>query len=181
MWKKPEAETNKVSQSKPTVFTPSEGTPERRTSTEQALLGQSLSLEGRITGCEDLVIEGKIKGTVDLKDNCVLVGKHGCVEGDIFARNVSIEGEVIGNLHAGEMACIHRSGYVKGNVSAPRVIVEDGARLKGSIDVDAADGAPAKGFEVAKSSSVTTARGEDEDKDKDKDDEDAGVVRSQLM
>ncbi len=174
MWKKPEAESNSVSLSKPAVFTPSEPAPERKpANSDQALLGQSLSLEGKITGSEDLVIEGKIKGTVDLKDNAVLIGKHGRVEGDIFARTVSVEGEVAGNLHASEMACIHRSGYVKGNVSSPRVIVEDGARLKGSIDVDATDGPGPKSLEVSKNGTAPTTRKDDED--------DADAVGSQLM
>lgn len=140
MWKKFKTKTTSTitpSQPKPAVITVGETTaPDIKAGGKQALLGQSLSLEGKITGSEDLILEGKLKGIVDLKDNAVRLTSHGRVEGDIIARTIGIEGEVVGNLYAAEMVCIHRSGYVQGIVSAPRVIVEDGARLKGSIDVD---------------------------------------------
>ncbi|MFN8392541.1 MAG: polymer-forming cytoskeletal protein [Bdellovibrionota bacterium] len=134
MWKKPEA-TIGVENEGPTE-TGLRDPIERPASEAKALLGGSLTFEGTITGAEDLTIEGTVKGIVDLKKHNVVIGKRGRIEGDVFARVISIEGEVLGNVFAGERASIHKSGMVKGNVAAPRVLVEDGARLKGSIDVD---------------------------------------------
>jgi cytoskeletal protein CcmA (bactofilin family) len=139
MWKKPETAGNEMRGPTEADFAKPVAAPpvEPVSSTEgRALLGSSLNFEGTVSGAEDLTIEGTIKGTVDLKKHMVTIGKRGKVEGDIYARIVTIEGEVTGNVFAGERASIHKSGQVKGNVSAPRVLVEDGARMKGSIDVD---------------------------------------------
>ncbi len=135
MWKMPENDRTPIQSYRPdpafvaeeSNLTPPSG---------PALLGRSLVMEGTITGGEDLLVEGRIKGTVNLKEHTVIVGKHGKVEGDIIAKVIMVEGEVMGNIRASERASIRQSGFVKGNVSAPRVLVEDGARLKGSIDVD---------------------------------------------
>ena len=137
MWKKPEGEKLMATNDKveaPAARPAPAPTPSRPMT--QATLGSSLTVEGTITGAEDLVIEGAVKGTVDLKNNTVTVGRSGRIEGDVYAQDITIEGEVLGNVFAGERASIHKSGYVKGNVVSPRVVVEDGARLKGSIDVD---------------------------------------------
>lgn len=137
MWKKPESQPNTMStQNEPAFIADKPSTSPSTPSGKQALLGRSLTMEGTVSGAEDLLIEGKMKGTVNLRDNAVVVGRHGRVEGDIYARVITVEGEVVGNLHGSERASILQSGFVKGNVSAPRVLVEDGARLKGSIDVD---------------------------------------------
>ena len=128
MWKKPEA-TIGVENEGPTE-TGLRDPIERPASEAKALLGGSLTFEGTITGAEDLTIEGTVKGIVDLKKHNVVIGKRGRIEGDVFARVISIEGEVLGNVFAGERASIHKSGMVKGNVAAPRVLVEDGARQR---------------------------------------------------
>ncbi len=139
MWKKPEHSATSVNPPSEPAFTAerkNSSAPAPAPSGKQALLGRSLTMEGTISGAEDLLIEGKMKGTVNLRENTVVVGRHGRVEGDIYARVITVEGEIVGNLHASEKASILQSGFVKGNVASPRVLVEDGARLKGSIDVD---------------------------------------------
>ena len=103
---------------------------------EHATIGSSIFIKGDLTGEEDLVIQGRVEGKVDLKQNSVTIGKNGRVKADIYGKLVTIEGEVVGNLFGQDQIIIRGTGNVLGNVSAPRISIEDGARLKGSIDMD---------------------------------------------
>jgi cytoskeletal protein CcmA (bactofilin family) len=104
--------------------------------TERATIGPSIFIKGDLTGEEDLVIEGRVEGKVDLKQNNVTIGKNGKVRADLFGRVVTIEGEVDGNVFAREQAILRQSGAIRGNITAPRVVLEDGSRFKGSIDME---------------------------------------------
>ena len=64
---------------------------------ENATIGPSISIKGDLTGEEDLVIQGRVEGKVDLKQNSVTIGKNGRVKADIYGKLVTIEGEVLGN------------------------------------------------------------------------------------
>ncbi len=108
------------------------------------MIGSSIVIKGTVTGDEDLTIEGKVEGTIDLKSNVVSVGPSGRVKADITAKIVNIEGEVAGDISGNEKVVISKSGNVKGNIVAPRVTLEDGAIFKGSIDMDPGDGAAKK-------------------------------------
>lgn len=77
-----------------------------------------------------------------LKKNSVTVGKNGRVKADIYGKVIRVEGRVQGNLFGDDKIIINKSGDVRGNLSAPRVTLEDGARFKGSIDMEVK--APAK-------------------------------------
>lgn len=115
--------------------TPIPSEPARRPS-DRATIGPSIFIVGDLTGDEDLVIEGRVEGKVDLKQNNVTIGKNGRVRADVFGRIVTIEGEVDGNVYAQEQAILRTSGAIRGNISSPRVILEDGSRFKGSIDME---------------------------------------------
>ena len=116
---------------------PSSGSSEPVRRTERATIGASIFIKGDLSGEEDLVIEGRVEGKVDLKQNNVTVGKNGKVKADVFGKVVTIEGEVTGNVFAREQAILRQSGGIQGNIQAPRVILEDGSRFKGSIDMEA--------------------------------------------
>ncbi|HYX23513.1 MAG TPA: polymer-forming cytoskeletal protein [Thermoanaerobaculia bacterium] len=105
--------------------------------TDRATIGPSIFIKGDLSGEEDLVIEGRVEGKVDLKQNNVTIGKNGKVKADVFGRVVTIEGEVTGNVFAREQAILRQAGAIFGNIQAPRVILEDGSRFKGSIDMEA--------------------------------------------
>jgi cytoskeletal protein CcmA (bactofilin family) len=111
--------------------------PPRRS--DRATIGPSIFIVGDLTGDEDLVIEGRVEGKVDLKQNNVTVGKNGRVRADVFGRVVTVEGEVDGNVFAQEQALLRQSGAIRGNITAPRVVLEDGSRFKGSIDMEPKD------------------------------------------
>jgi cytoskeletal protein CcmA (bactofilin family) len=100
------------------------------------MIGSSIVIKGTVTGDEDLLIEGKVEGTIDLHSNVVSVGQSGRVSADINAKIVNVEGEVTGDITGNEKVVISKSGNVRGNIVAPRVTLEDGAVFKGSIDMD---------------------------------------------
>lgn len=111
--------------------------PQRRG--ERATIGPSIFIKGDLSGDEDLVIEGRVEGKVDLKQNNVTVGRNGRVKADVYGQMVIVEGEVDGNVFAGEQAILRQAGAIRGNITAPRVVLEDGSRFKGSIDMESRD------------------------------------------
>lgn len=106
---------------------------------ERATIGPSIFIKGDLAGEEDLVIEGRVEGRVDLKQNNLTVGRNGRVRADVFGKVVTVEGEVDGNVFAHEQAVLRQSGAVRGNITSPRVTLEDGSRFKGSIDMEPKD------------------------------------------
>jgi cytoskeletal protein CcmA (bactofilin family) len=101
-----------------------------------AMIGKTITIKGDITGEENLVIEGKVDGTVHLKSNDLTVGQSGRVSANISANVVRIDGEVKGDIVGTEKVVITKTGRVQGNIVGPRVTLEDGAKFKGSIDMD---------------------------------------------
>ena len=130
MWKKSENES------------PEFGTPAVRKSPmeqlqERAIIGPSISIKGTLAGEEDLMIQGQFEGKIDLKNHNITVGRNGRIKADIYGKVISIEGEVEGNLFGDEKIVLRQSAVVRGNMTAPRVNLEDGAKFKGIIDMDA--------------------------------------------
>ena len=109
------------------------GGPERGRNLAQ--IGKSLKLKGEITGSEDLYIDGEVEGTVALKDNSLTVGPNGKVHADVSARSITILGRLRGNVKAGERIEIRKTGSLEGDLSTARIVIEDGAVFRGSIDI----------------------------------------------
>ncbi len=103
---------------------------------EAATIGPSISIKGDLSGEEDLIVEGRVEGTIDLKQNNLTVGREGRVSASVRANTISVEGEVEGDLTGDEQVVVRRSGNVQGNINAPRVTLEDGCKFRGSIDMD---------------------------------------------
>jgi cytoskeletal protein CcmA (bactofilin family) len=103
---------------------------------DTAAIGPSISIVGDVTGEEDLTILGRVKGKVELPQHSVTVGESGRVEADIVAKIVSVAGEVHGNLRAGEQILIRKTATMLGNLTAPRVGLEDGCRFRGTVDME---------------------------------------------
>ncbi len=98
-----------------------------------ANIGKSISIKGDLTGNEDLEIEGKVEGKVELPNNQLTVGANGQVQAEIKAKAVVIVGHVSGNVQGTERVEIQATGVVDGDVSAPRLVVAEGAVLNGGI------------------------------------------------
>lgn len=103
---------------------------------KSVFIGQSILIKGELTGNEDMTIEGKVEGNINLKDHNLTIGTRGRIEAELFAKNITIMGEVNGSVYAEDKVEVTQSGKLNGNISAPRVVIEDGARFKGSVEMD---------------------------------------------
>jgi cytoskeletal protein CcmA (bactofilin family) len=102
---------------------------------ERATIGRSITIRGEVTGDEDLLIEGRVEGSVNLQQHAVTVGPAGDVRANIVARVVTVEGNVEGNLQAEEQVILRSTALVQGDIAAPRLVLEDGARFSGGVDM----------------------------------------------
>ena len=105
---------------------------------EGAVIGRSIRIDGDLQGEEDLRIEGTVNGTVQLKNNALTIGSGGSITANVYAKSVTVEGRMDGDLFASERISIQKNAQVQGNITAPRVTLEDGAKFKGSIEMDPA-------------------------------------------
>jgi cytoskeletal protein CcmA (bactofilin family) len=100
-----------------------------------ANIGKSISIKGDLTGDEDMVIEGKVEGKVDLPNAQLTIGQNGQVKAELNAKSVVVVGHVTGNVNGSERVEIQGSGIVDGDVRAPRLVVAEGAVVNGTIQM----------------------------------------------
>ena len=103
---------------------------------DAAVIGSSIQINGDLRGDEDLRIEGNVSGTVELKNSILTIGKEGKVKADVYAKSIAVDGETRGDLYATERVSVHVNARVQGNIIAPKVSIEEGAHFKGSIEMD---------------------------------------------
>jgi cytoskeletal protein CcmA (bactofilin family) len=103
--------------------------------TVNTIIGENISIEGHIRGNEHLVIEGSMKGNVQLEGHDFRVGSKGRVEGEIKAENVKISGQMIGNIMTKGKVEITKEADFMGDIRAKGISIEDGAYFKGSIEL----------------------------------------------
>ena len=99
------------------------------------VIGKSVVVKGELEGSEDLTIEGQVEGKITLKQHVLRIGKHGRIQAQVFVKSVVVMGEVVGNIEATEKIAISREATVAGDIKAPRVAIAEGARFRGSIDM----------------------------------------------
>ncbi len=99
--------------------------------------GPKSSIEGTVSGSEPVMIEGHVKGTINLSGE-LRIGTQARVEAKVHARNVTIEGKVNGDISADERVELVASASVDGNIKAPKIIVAEGARFRGNVDMGSA-------------------------------------------
>jgi cytoskeletal protein CcmA (bactofilin family) len=120
-------------------------------SSEVAVIGSSIQINGDLRGDEDLRIEGNVSGTVELKNSTLTIGKEGKVKAGVYAKSIAVDGETKGDLCATECVSVHVNARVQGNIIAPRVSIEEGAHFKGSIEMDTAAVEKALGIKTSPS------------------------------
>ena len=106
---------------------------------DQATIGRTLVIKGEISGSESLYVDGRIEGNVNLAEHRVTIGRNGSVQANITAKEVVVMGKVTGNIDCSDRVDIRSEGVVNGDVATQRISVEDGAILKGGIQVRSAD------------------------------------------
>jgi len=109
--------------------------PPGRKESRETVIGKGITVKGELFGEEDVKIEGRVEGKIQLTKN-LLVGQTGVVEADVEAENINIGGTVTGNLMAQNRVEIVVSGKMIGDIKAPRVVVAEGAHFKGNVDMD---------------------------------------------
>ena len=101
-----------------------------------SVLGPTVRFKGELTADEDLMIQGEIEGSIRHQARHLTIGPQGRVKADIHANHIIVQGEVEGDMYGTEAVIIEASSRVRGTVFAPRVALKEGAKFKGSIDMD---------------------------------------------
>jgi cytoskeletal protein CcmA (bactofilin family) len=99
------------------------------------IIGSSIVIDGEISGEEDLLVQGTVKGKIILKES-LIVESSGVIEADIQSASVAISGQVTGNIIAAEKFELLANGRMIGDIKAPRILIADGASFKGHVDMD---------------------------------------------
>jgi len=121
-----------------TPSTPNQLTPVKTMTSpiEQATIGRTVVIKGEVSGSESLYVDGRIEGSITFKDHRVTVGRNGVVQANISARDVVIMGNVTGNVECSDRVDIRSEGTLTGDVVSARISVEDGALLRGSVQLN---------------------------------------------
>ena len=107
--------------------------------TERVNIGKSVVIKGELNGSEDLTVEGKVEGKIELRQHVLTIGPHGKIKAQVFAKSVVVLGEVNGNVTASDKVSIRENGSVDGDITAPRVAIAEGAHFRGSVDMQRAE------------------------------------------
>jgi len=134
-------------------YSPNTYPPAKTVSTpvEQATIGRSLVIKGEVRGDESIYIDGQIEGTINFADHRVTIGRNGKVNANIVAREVVVMGLVEGNLQCSDRVDIRAEGRLTGDITTQRISVEDGAVLKGSVQVHATEAKTSQSKNTAES------------------------------
>ena len=100
-----------------------------------SVIGPTLVFKGELSADEDLVIEGNMEGTIAHHKKHLTIGKQGRVKADIHASSVIVEGRLTGDIHSEGIVSLAKGADVTGNIYCGRIVMEDGARFKGKIDM----------------------------------------------
>lgn len=143
MWKLRKDEASPVAQ--PTSSTVASYTPARETPVEapkadtvraeMARLGKSVVVKGALSGSEDLYVDGEVEGSIDLREQRLTIGPNGRVRANVDAGDVVIHGKLDGNVHSSERVELKKTAMLVGDIVTQRIVIEDGAYFKGSIDI----------------------------------------------
>src|SRR5260221_173392 len=109
--------------------------PEHETAKGAASIGKSVTIKGQIFSREDLVVDGEIEGAIELNDHRLTVGPNGRVRAGIKAREIVVLGSIDGNVEALDKIDIRKDAKLVGDIKTARIVIEDGAYFKGSIDI----------------------------------------------
>jgi len=107
-----------------------------------SFLGPSLEIKGKVSGEEDLQIDGKVEGPISLSGQKLIAGRSAQLHSEISAREVVVYGKVQGNVRAQDRVEIKKDGSVLGDITTSRISIEDGAYFKGRIEIERSKSLP---------------------------------------
>lgn len=99
-------------------------------------LGKAIRIKGEVIGEEDLVIEGQVEGTISLRQNHLTLERSAVINAHVEVQNITIKGEMVGNTSASDKVEITAEAKVMGDIKSPRLVMEDGARFRGAVEMD---------------------------------------------
>src|ERR1700733_185751 len=108
----------------------------------QAVLGKNVTVKGQITSREDLTIDGEVEGTVECQEHRLTIGPNARVQAALKAPEIGIHGSIQGNVDATDKIDIKKEAKLVGDIKTSRIVIEDGAYFKGSIDISKPSGRP---------------------------------------
>ncbi len=120
-----------------------------------AALGKNVTVKGQIFAREDLTIDGEVEGTVECHEHRLTIGPNARVQAGLKAREIIIHGSIQGNVDATDKIDIKKEAKLIGDIKTSRIVIEDGAYFKGSIDIS--KGAAAKPGGPSQTAQTTTA------------------------
>ncbi len=103
-------------------------------------IGKSVLIKGEVTGSEELTINAQVEGKIELRQHALTIGPNGKINAPVFAKFVTVLGEVRGNITASEKVNICENGSVDGDLVAPKVTIAEGAHFRGLIEMQRAPG-----------------------------------------
>jgi cytoskeletal protein CcmA (bactofilin family) len=107
-----------------------------------AWVGPGVRIEGKLISTEDLVIDGRVDGLIEVSDHHLSIGPDGTVTAHLSALRITISGAVTGNVNARERVDLHATGSVTGDITSPKCVIADGAFIAGRVDAGAGAKAP---------------------------------------
>ena len=99
-----------------------------------AWIGQGVVVEGRITSSQDLRIDGRVEGTVEVGDHALMIGARAAVKANLVCKSILISGTVIGNVTATDRLDLQATASIEGDISSPRLVMVEGAVVNGKVD-----------------------------------------------
>ena len=99
-----------------------------------AWVGKALLIQGKVTSTENLTIDGRVEGTIELGDHSLTIGAGASVEADLVAQTIVVSGAVAGNVLASVKVDLQATASVKGDITAPVILMADGAVVTGRVD-----------------------------------------------
>lgn len=120
---------------RPVMATPTPSPSAVYASNGPAMVGKAVVVKGEIHSREDLYIDGEIQGTVELMESKLTIGPNGRIQASVRAREVVVFGNVQGNVEALDKIDIRKDARLVGDIRTARIVIEDGAYFKGTIDI----------------------------------------------
>lgn len=100
-----------------------------------AQIGKSVVIKGELSGSEDLYVDGQVEGSIALKNHSLTVGPNGQIKASIEAKGIIVQGKLEGNVQASDSVDLRKSAVVAGDIVTQRISIEEGAYLKGKVDI----------------------------------------------
>lgn len=100
----------------------------------RAWIGKSLVVQGKVISTEDLTIDGRVEGTIELGDHSLTIGPGAAIQADLIAQKIVISGQVTGNILASSIVDLRATGSVDGDIMTPRLVMAEGATIRGKVD-----------------------------------------------